>query len=415
MYDQHHTRARRVNQATPDEGIEVVIERADTIEPENIEWLWKGWLACGEFHVLAGAKGTCKSTVVFDMAAVVTKGAYWPNGKECPQGDVLLWSGEDKAANTVMPRFLAAGGDPAHLYIVRSSIDVQGERPFDPATDLPALIAAMRKIPNLRFVVIDPVVLVVLGNSGKNAEVRRALQPLVALAEEMSIAILGITHFTKGSAAYDLSERVTESLASAAVPRVVMVAAMLKDGRRLFSRADSNIGPRDGGWEFEIEFAEVESKAGITVNTIRISWGDALEEQIRDLLAQADPIPIFTKRKTAKAFLEELLSDGPMPALQVYARGKEVGYSESAIDRAKENRGNVQTRRRSRERWCLGLAPTERRHGRRGYNPRTSPTLQGPEQGSRRDLGVVPSPKVGRCLVMDSEVTYLVVWMALRK
>lgn len=288
-----------VKNATKD--IEVIIERADTIEPENYEWLWKYWLACSKLHVLAGPKGTAKSTIAFTLAAVITKGGEWPDGTPCPQGDVLLWSGEDGAGDTVMPRFLAAGGDPTHLHIVRRSRDKQGERPFDPATDLPALIAKMRKIPNLRLVDIDPVVSVVLGDSHRNTEVRRALQPLVNLAAEIDTAVLGISHFSKGSAGRDPTERVVDSLAFAAVPRVVMAAVKMNDERRFFCRTDSNIGPSDGGWEFEIERTTVPGKAG-PVNTTQVLWGDALEGSVRDLLAQAE-VSNAPKRKTAKEFL----------------------------------------------------------------------------------------------------------------
>jgi hypothetical protein len=29
--------------------------RADSLRPEPIDWVWKGWLAAGKFHVLGGA------------------------------------------------------------------------------------------------------------------------------------------------------------------------------------------------------------------------------------------------------------------------------------------------------------------------------------------------------------------------
>ena len=65
---------------------------------ENYEWVWKYWLACSKLHVLAGPKGTGKSTIGFTLAAVITRGGQWPDRTPCPQGDVLLWSGEDEPA-----------------------------------------------------------------------------------------------------------------------------------------------------------------------------------------------------------------------------------------------------------------------------------------------------------------------------
>lgn len=113
---------RRVPPAPPEQEPppEVMLLRGDSIKPEPIDWLWDGWLAAGKLHVLAGAPGTGKSTIAFALAAALTAGRWWPDGKRAPVGSVLIWSGEDDPADTIMPRLLAAGADPARIYIVRS-------------------------------------------------------------------------------------------------------------------------------------------------------------------------------------------------------------------------------------------------------------------------------------------------------
>src|SRR3954468_15666343 len=78
---------------------------------EKINWFWPGWLAGGKLHVLAGQKGAGKSSVVFDLLAKITCGGKWPDGTPAPLGTVLIWSGEDDIADTILPRFVAAGGD----------------------------------------------------------------------------------------------------------------------------------------------------------------------------------------------------------------------------------------------------------------------------------------------------------------
>lgn len=76
---------------------------------------------------------------------------------------------------------------------------------------------------------------------------RRGLQPLTDLAASMRCALLGITHFSKGTGGRDPVERLTGSLAFGALARVVLVAAKHQeegeDGHaaRLFLRAKSNI------------------------------------------------------------------------------------------------------------------------------------------------------------------------------
>ena len=51
-------------------------------------------------------------------------------------GHVLIWSGEDDPADTLLPRLIAAGADKSRVHFV-SGTRTDGElRPFDPATDM---------------------------------------------------------------------------------------------------------------------------------------------------------------------------------------------------------------------------------------------------------------------------------------
>src|SRR4029077_12742515 len=110
-------------------------------------------------------------------------------------------------------------------------------------TDMAALLVAIRNLPDLVAVLIDPVVSASPGDSHKNAETRRGLQPLIDLAVERNLAALGITHFTKGTAGKDPIERITGSLAYGAIPRVVWGAAKgeSEEGPRKLVRIASNI------------------------------------------------------------------------------------------------------------------------------------------------------------------------------
>src|SRR5215218_1918031 len=55
---------------------------------------------------------------------------------------------------------------------------------FDPALHFPALALVASRLPDLRMMIVDPIVSAVAGDSHKNAEVRRGLAPLVAFAEQ---------------------------------------------------------------------------------------------------------------------------------------------------------------------------------------------------------------------------------------
>src|SRR5699024_1911518 len=95
----------------------------------------------------------------------------------------------------------------------------------------------------------------------KNAEVRRAFQPVQELAAKVGCAVLGITHFSKGTQGLDPVERVTGSLAFGALSRLVLVASRAApedDGSSdehdmVLVRAKSNVGPPGGGFRYGIE------------------------------------------------------------------------------------------------------------------------------------------------------------------
>ena len=270
----------------------VVLTCGSDLTPEPYRWLWQYWLAMGKLHILAGAPGQGKTTIALAMAATITIGGRWPDGSRCAAGNVLIWSGEDDPADTLVPRLMAAGADRARCFFIEGARRDGEVVPFDPARDLGQLLEAIEKIGGISLLVIDPVVSAVTGDSHKNTEVRRALQPLVDLAAKCDCAVLGITHFAKGGQGTDPAQRVVGSVAFTAVARVVMVAAKVKgdeEGQdtRILARSKSNIGPDDGGFQYHLE--QSEPLPGIHAS--HIAWGKAVEGTARELLTDPDDGP----------------------------------------------------------------------------------------------------------------------------
>ena len=270
----------------------VILTCGTDLTPEPYRWLWQYWLAMGKLHILAGAPGQGKTTIALAIAATITIGGRWPDGSRCAPGNVLIWSGEDDPADTLVPRLMAAGADRARCYFIEGARRGGEVVPFDPARDLGQLLEAIEKIGGISLLVIDPVVSAVTGDSHKNTEVRRALQPLVDLAAKCDCAVLGITHFAKGGQGTDPAQRVVGSVAFTAVARVVMVAAKVKgdeEGQdtRILARSKSNIGPDDGGFQYHLE--QSEPLPGIHAS--HIAWGKAVEGTARELLTDPDDGP----------------------------------------------------------------------------------------------------------------------------
>ena len=219
------------------------LTRASDIEPEPISWIWRGYLARGKLHILAGMPSAGKTTIAMKMAATISAGSRWPHGTAAKQGNIIVWSGEDDPADTLVPRLEASGADMSRIFFARGMTRGKERRAFDPAKDIPALEAAIERAGGVALIVVDPLVSATSGDSHNNAETRRGLQPLVDLAAKCKGALLGVHHFTKGSEGAHPIDRITGSVAFGALARIVLVAAKGKDsddgkpGPHIFMRA----------------------------------------------------------------------------------------------------------------------------------------------------------------------------------
>lgn len=315
--------------------------RGDAVVLEPVRWLWNGFLPAGMLTILGGAPGCGKTTIALSLAATITRGGNWPDGTRCTQpGDVLVWSGED-GHSVIAARLKAAGADMERVHFIDGITGSEGEA-FDPGRDMDLLEKTAEGLQAPRLLILDPIVSAVAGDSHKGAEVRRSLQPVVTLAQRLGCAVLGITHFSKGTSGRDPVERVTGSIAFAALARLVLVAAKVKPGddgdeRRVLLRAKSNIGADDGGFAYALGRAEVAPE----VEGQYVRWLEVLQGSARELLAdaEADDADDGEGAGDAAAWLRELLANGPVAASDVKRFADEAGYAWRTVQRAMRKAG----------------------------------------------------------------------------
>lgn len=351
----------------------VVLVCGSSLTPQSVAWVWEYWLAQGKLHVLAGAPGQGKTTIALAFAATLTIGGRWPDGTRCTAGNVLIWSGEDDPSDTLLPRLIAMGADRDRIFFVTGA-RVGGELvTFDPARDMHQLLRAIEKIGGISLLIVDPIVSAVAGDSHKNTEVRRALQPLVDLAASCQCAVLGISHFSKGGQGQDPTQRVVGSIAFSAVARVVLVAAKVKseDGtdRRILARSKSNLGPDDGGFEYHIE--QTEPLPGIQASYI--AWGAAVAGTARELLT--DPNETDEEGSTSHAsdavemLKSELSADHWTPFDTCTQPLKDAGFTKMQIWKASKKL-NVRRQKVGMDKgwqWRLnGVSPEDSAEGSEG-------------------------------------------------
>lgn len=327
------------NPAPPSWRVNAV--KASSIRPVPIRWLWPGWLAKGKLHILAGAGGTGKTTLLLGLIATITTAGRWPDGEICREpGNALIWSSEDDPSDTLVPRLIAAGADMDRVHIIQGRINASGEPdPFDPGNDMALLYDTVADIGGISLLMLDPVVSAVKGDMHKANDVRRGLQGVVDFAEQNLCAVVGISHFAKGGAGSSPADRVIGSQAFSALARTVLVAAKQEDSDlRVLARAKSNIGTDEGGVSYTIQAVEIETSGG-AIETTHVVWGEAIRGTAREILGDVEATGEESGRseiEEACDFLRDLLAKGPVPTKQIKADASGAGHSWATVRRAQK-------------------------------------------------------------------------------
>lgn len=187
----------------------VNIRPVDEIEDEEHAFLWGNRLAVGGINVLAGDGGIGKSYQTIAIAAALAHGFGLPEQTDADQGSSVLITYED-SPSIVKGRFAALGlgtrgpyGEVLHIHASEFfAADDEDEAPIQFAPEhVGLLMDTLREVPNLKLVVVDPV-MSFLGDKvdvNTDNQVRGVLHRLVGLAEELKVAVLIVAHTKKGT------------------------------------------------------------------------------------------------------------------------------------------------------------------------------------------------------------------------
>jgi len=299
--------------------------------PAADPWLWPQRVALGSLTLLVGDPGIGKSYLTMDMAARVSRGALWPDEElavnGAPQqarapGSTFLLCAEDDYPNTIRPRLVALGADLSKIIALR---DDHGHQAFDLLPYLPTFGSLIESTPNPRLWVIDPISSY-LGNLKENHDrsVRGLLNPLANLAATHHLAIVLVTHLSKGDG--KALNRVLGSRAFAAAARNVwLVSEDAEDRRRrlLVSMKQNRTAPPTG-LAFTMECVGTSRQASLR-------WADKPVSADADEALEATayvPPPRNHLRRQVIDWLEEILAD-PLPPdiVREFAEARGIAYT----------------------------------------------------------------------------------------
>ncbi len=217
-------------------------------------------------------------------------------------------SAEDDPARTIIPRLDAAGADLSRIHVLESVIVQDGAESLPSLRDDAAhLEAAADRLGDCRLIVIDPISAYLGGgNDHHNAEVRRILSPLKAMAERLGLAVVLVSHVNKSGSA-GAQQRVIGSVAYVGACRANFL--FVKDrhdptGRRVLMLDNGgNLGPPAPTLAYSIEDRG---------DGPRVEWFDepvpiTAEEAIAADRAAHQAVPAAPERQQA----EGLVARGP--------------------------------------------------------------------------------------------------------
>jgi hypothetical protein len=313
--------------------------RASEITIRNVPWTWFGYFPRGAMALIVGDPEVNKTTVCLDYAARVTTGRPFANGAPgsgTPE-PVIFLSAEDSPSYTIIPRFLAAGGNPKLLFVIKLTI---GAPMFSLEKDIAQLEASVRET-RARHIIIDPLnAYLPTVDSWKDSAIRSALSPLAALAEQRDLDVHGVMHLNKKTD-YTALHRVMGSVAYTAMARAVYLVAKDPDNsdRRLFLCSKMSVAVKPPGLAFVLRPAILRT-AGESedIRTLMIAWDTS-----QPVTATADSVLQRSARvgpgEQATQLITELLNSGPVPAAEMERELEAAGLTDKTIERAKGKAG----------------------------------------------------------------------------
>ena len=177
-------------------------------------------------------------------------------------------------------------------------------------------------------------------DSYRTTDVRAVLGPLMELAAELHVAIIGIMHFNKKIDINNALLRISDSLAYGAAARHVYgVVDDTENKRKLVVRAKNNLScGADKALAYRFTACEVgtDPKSGLPIRAPYILFDTQyVDITANEAMAAAGENKSPATRDAAKKFLLKILANGPVSKTEIDEAAEANAIAKRTLDRAK--------------------------------------------------------------------------------
>lgn len=323
------------------DGRRITLTRATDVKVERPVFAYNPLVPTKVLTLISGRAGVSKSTLSIDIAAKATNGKLEGDWRGRPVNVAFAAIEDDEGIQKA--RLQAAGADMSRVLFVTVA-DTRHGSTISTGLMLPDDTGNLRDMlqeHDVKLLVIDPITSAIDGNTNQRDDVRRSLDPLAAISQELEIAIIGILHFNKGGGY--ASDKTSGSHAFRDTVRsLILVARDDETGECVCTLDKSSYTPQQGAsYRYTLQSRFIADDAGEQMEVPIIAGFAPTDRNVNEIINKnqtvCEPTGRSADNEVSEWLVEYLTENGPTGFKQIAADAKDAeGYTSKQLQHARE-------------------------------------------------------------------------------